>query len=119
MKPVQTRKKFKIVAKPAKDDTKEFRLFDFQTFDTKRTDATTDRHFRIQMFGINTEGETCAIFVDDFEPFFYVKLPLHWRPDHALEWFENIKKQCKYAAKEILSCKMRWEIQIARLPARQ
>ena len=106
MKPVQTRKKFKIVAKPAKDDTKEFRLFDFQTFDTKRTDTTTDRHFRIQMFGINTEGETCAIFVDDFEPFFYVKLPLHWRPDHALEWFENIKKQCKYVTKEILSCKI-------------
>jgi hypothetical protein len=31
--------------------------------------------FIIQMFGINETGKTCSILVDDFKPFFYVKVP--------------------------------------------
>lgn len=32
----------------------------------------------IQMFGLNEKGETCAIFIRDYQPFFYVKVGDEW-----------------------------------------
>ena len=32
----------------------------------------------IQMFGLNEKGETCAIFVRDYQPFFYIKVGDEW-----------------------------------------
>ena len=86
------KKKFKIVSKAQKEsrNDKSFRLFDFQTYDK-------NKKFRIQMFGINEKGETCAIFIDDYQPFFYTKLPTNWKEHDMQEWFHSVKKQCKYA----------------------
>ena len=49
----------------------------------KRTD---NKQFMVQMYGINERGETCSITVDDFEPFFYVKVGDDWTSGkmHAL-----------------------------------
>jgi DNA polymerase elongation subunit (family B) len=91
-----SRKKFKIVSKP-KPDEKQFRLFDFQSYDK-------NKQFRIQIFGINEQGETCAIFIDDFQPFFYVKLPDGWSINHMYEWFDSIKRLCTYSQKDCLYC---------------
>ena len=99
----QPRKKFKIINRPIKDDIKMFRLFDFQTFD-KESETDRKRHFRIQMFGINEKGETCAFFVDDFKPFFYVKVPDDWSAENMAGWFSETKKKCKYSAKYCFSC---------------
>jgi len=106
MKP---RKKFKIVSRPITEEgNKMFRLFDFQTFDTESVlfdeTKTGQRHFRIQMFGINEIGETCAFFVDDFKPFFYVKVPQEWSAENMVGWFSETKKKCRYSAKYCLSC---------------
>ena len=90
MKP--TKKKFKIVAKP-KQNTKEFRMFDFKTHDHKNEEH--NKIFRIQMFGINEHGETVALFVDNFQPFFYVKVPNKWTQNSCEKWFEETKKCCK------------------------
>lgn len=77
---------------------KSFRLFDFQFYDeappkeensdsgsegehrgSKRSYAKTDElQFVIQMFGINEKGETCCIYVNDYQPFFYVKAGDNW-----------------------------------------
>lgn len=37
-----------------------------------------DKRFHVQMFGINEKGETAAIFVEGFTPFFYVKVDDDW-----------------------------------------
>jgi len=34
--------------------------------------------FEIQMFGMNTRGQTCSIRVTNFNPFFYVQIPDNW-----------------------------------------
>ena len=61
----------KIVA--PKTVEKEFRLFDFQAFDDRINVGETDGRFitafMIRMFGINTDGETCVITVDDYKLF--------------------------------------------------
>jgi len=120
MLPIKTRKKFKIVNRPlAKTETetetetqnttsypciqneqyKTFRLFDYQTFDTEK-----ERHFRIQMFGINEIGETCAFFIDDFYPFFYIKLPTHWTNNQLQNWYDSVKQECRRITKDCISC---------------
>jgi DNA polymerase elongation subunit (family B) len=54
---------------------------------TARTDAVEDgekkfkkdqRSTTIQMFGLNEKGETCAIFIRDYFPFFYIKVGDEW-----------------------------------------
>jgi DNA polymerase elongation subunit (family B) len=39
---------------------------------------TNSPHFVIQMFGINEKGETSCIFIQDFQPFFYIKVGKNW-----------------------------------------
>lgn len=104
----KVKKKFKIVENPKNDKQrgKDFRLFDFQSFDTVPEDNTEEKSFRIQMFGINEIGETCAILIDDFQPFFYVKIPDSWCESRTLAWFSDVKKKCKYSQKDCLSCKL-------------
>ena len=111
MSSTQRVKKFKIIDRPKKDEGKMFRLFDFQTFDhTSKVQSqgkdVTSRHFQIQMFGINELGETCALFVDDFTPFFYVKVPSVWSKNDVNCWFLEVKKSCRYASKDCISCEL-------------
>ena len=107
------KKKFKIVQKPIENDEKMFRLFDFQSFDhTIVNGKTRQKLFRIQMFGINEIGETCAIFVDDFNPFFYVKVPSHWTQLDVDGWFLEVKKNCKYAERDCLEATLETHSQL-------
>ncbi len=68
----------------------QFRLFHFDVLNIDRkelepslddedaddnTFKKSDKIFVAQMYGINERGETACIYVDDFQPFFYVKIP--------------------------------------------
>ena len=57
--------------------------------------ATDANEFRIQMFGINEQGETCSIFVDDYHPFFFVKVADHWTNATKSAFIRYIKKNLK------------------------
>jgi DNA polymerase elongation subunit (family B) len=64
----------------------EFRLFSFETYNICEEEETETKQIRIdnnkfmvQMFGINTIGETCSISIDDFKPFFFVKAEGAWQ----------------------------------------
>jgi len=57
--------------------------------------AVDANEFRIQMFGINEQGETCSIFVDDYHPFFYVKVADHWTNTTKSAFIRDIKKNMK------------------------
>jgi DNA polymerase elongation subunit (family B) len=84
---------------------KSFRLIDFQVYDEKpkrggsssdedsdenSTEGPTNKYkkkqdsaFMIQMFGVNEKGETCCIFVNDYQPFFFVKVNDEWTQNDA------------------------------------
>jgi DNA polymerase elongation subunit (family B) len=96
-----------------------FRLFDFNIFDEKRQeddDADNDADTRgekkykkdekfttIQMFGLNEKGETCAIFVRDYTPFFYIKVGDDWTIPQKSAFISHLKdKLGKYYQDSVL-----------------
>ncbi len=98
---------------------KSFRLIDFQFFDQKDEDLQSGSDsngdsdnsvdgnerekdyqkkfeqpkFIVQMFGLNERGETCAIFVDTFQPFFYVKVGEDWTRATASALLQHLKSK--------------------------
>lgn len=105
-----------------------FRLFDFNIFDEKReennddnggdgdgngsddADARGEKKYKkddkfttIQMFGLNEKGETCAIFVRDYSPFFYIKVGDDWTIPQKSAFISHLKdKLGKYYQDSIL-----------------
>jgi hypothetical protein len=57
------------------------------------------------MFGINEQGDTCSIFVDDYHPFFYIKVGDHWTNATKSAFIRDIKKnlKSKYYENSIIS----------------
>jgi DNA polymerase elongation subunit (family B) len=47
--------------------------------------------FIIQMFGVNEKGETCSLYVNDYEPFFYVKVGDNWTNIDADLFIQDLK----------------------------
>jgi DNA polymerase elongation subunit (family B) len=88
-----------------------FRLLDFNIFDEKREkeedaeDAEEDedrgekkykkdeKFTTIQMFGLNEKGETCAIFVRDYQPFFYIKVGDEWTIPQKGAFITHLKEK--------------------------
>jgi DNA polymerase elongation subunit (family B) len=99
---------------------KSFRLIDFHIFNKKGDIAVDDGsedsdeknfnetdNFIIQMFGINEKGETCCIYLDDYKPFFYIKVGDDWTQEQVVELNHNISKRIgKYHAKNIISAEL-------------
>ena len=82
---------------------KLFKLYDFNVYDgfSKQTDlnqSNFDRYkdnkkFIIQMFGINSSGQTASILVEDFNPFFYIKVGNNWTESTRTEFVGHIRKK--------------------------
>ena len=107
---------------------KSFRLIDFNTydqsksFDTETTESGSNDDdsvketkykpkeipkFVIQMFGLNEKGETCCIYIDDFSPFFFVKVSAAWTKKAATEFLQNLKERVgKYHAASLTSIEL-------------
>jgi len=72
-----------------------FNEFDSDDDDNENTHfnpnvKTDQKIFVIQMFGINEQGEQASITIEDYEPFFYVKLPDH--VDNPIKLVKEFKK---------------------------
>ena len=83
----------------------EYKLFEFniytrQAFDEDVSEPSDDDEnfklpkkdiniFAIQMFGIDNQGNQCSIIVEDYKPFFYVKIPSHETRKKFLRLFED------------------------------
>ncbi len=66
-----------------------------------------EKRFVIQIFGINETGETFCLFVNDYKPFFYVKVEDDWTIDKKLEFLSHLKtKLGKYYENSICECKL-------------
>ena len=115
---IETVLKKKIAKKPA---FPSFRLFDFQTFDYTPTSSTNSSEksngsaknnytrknkndppptkkqpvFCIEMYGINEKGETCAITVDDYHPFFFIKVGDDWTERNRVAFMKDLESRLK------------------------
>ena len=84
-----------------------FRLFDFHTYDEPQSMDNSDsgsdngqlkvvkdnKIFVIQMFGVNEKGETCSIYVKDFQPFFYILVGSNWTNREKTELLKDIQSK--------------------------
>jgi DNA polymerase elongation subunit (family B) len=62
-------------------------LIDFQIYDEK---VEKKNQFMIQMFGVNETGETCSVIIDDYKPFFYVKVGDNWTDADARSLYRDL-----------------------------
>jgi DNA polymerase elongation subunit (family B) len=89
---------------------KFFRLFDFNIYDEIQVEDDSDNSsdssygneknkkfakdekiFVIQMFGVNEKGETCSLYVKDFQPFFFILIGKEWKNREMIEMVKEIK----------------------------
>jgi DNA polymerase elongation subunit (family B) len=104
-----------------------FKLFEFNIYNEKNTDQSSEGSddnddtsssfgktinrdkstFVIQMFGINEEGEKASIIVQEYQPFFYVKVPNEWGQKMKTAFIDHLKaKVGKYYENSITECKL-------------
>jgi DNA polymerase elongation subunit (family B) len=95
-----------------------FKLFEFNIYNDKcLQDEDEDivlnvikkdnSRFIIQMFGINEEGQRASIIVEDYHPFFYLKVDNNWGQTKKIALFNHLKtKVGKYFQDGILDCKL-------------
>ena len=89
-----------------------YRILDFNFYNEKNSSDSDDegRHkdnsiFIIQMFGLDETGKTCSIIVEEFKPFFYVKVDNNWKLGTKNAFFIDIKtKMGKYYENSITEC---------------
>ena len=99
-----------------------FKLFEFNVTNDKNTDIASDgsdeneevstfkkdnNAFIIQMFGINEQGEKASITVQEYQPFFYLKVPNTWGQKMKTEFVNHLKfKVGRYYENSIVECKL-------------
>ena len=100
-----------------------FRLFDFNVYnkntgeaeassgdseeDGERKERLDTANFIMQIFGINEEGETCSILVNDYKPFFYVKVDDNWSTSTKDMFLVHLKNVMgNYYKNSIVECKL-------------
>jgi len=118
---MESKKKIKPVI------VKSFRLFEFRTLDDSPKDGscsdsgsengsndgkrfvskTDENQFVIQMFGINERGETCCLYIQDFLPFFYIKVGKSWTKSDMFECVNELKSKIdKRLRDSVLECEL-------------
>ena len=69
-----------------------------------------NKQFTIQMFGIDEKGRTCSITVNDYCPFFYVKVGDNWNIEKKLVFLRHVKNvingKGNYYDEAIIDCKL-------------
>ena len=92
-----------------------FKLFEFNVYNEKESDddseeghqKTDKSRFIIQMFGMNEQGKTSSIIVEDYQPFFYVKVDNGWTENIKKSFLHHLKSKIgKYFEDSIIDCKL-------------
>ena len=95
-----------------------FKLFEFNVYNDKGFERESDEDeeikynkdkstFVIQMFGINEEGKKVSIIVEEYQPFFYLKVENNWGQTKKNAFFNHLKlKVGKYYEDSITECKL-------------
>tara|TARA_B100001059_G_C17834999_1_gene587426 strand:+ start:887 stop:5902 length:5016 start_codon:yes stop_codon:yes gene_type:complete len=101
------------------DDEKKIyvKLFDFRIYNEDLSEEDSDdcqgkkgkdkNETVIQMFGMNEEGKTFSVNIQEFQPFFYVKTPVNWSTGHVKTFERNLRNTLGYYYRDsIIKCKM-------------
>jgi DNA polymerase elongation subunit (family B) len=103
---------FRLLDFNAKDEVEQVELIEelYNESGDKTSEVSRNicgNKFTIQMFGINEKGETCSILIDDFQPYFYVKVSNNWTTRDKDKLFNFIKKKLgKYYDESLVACSM-------------
>ena len=94
----------------------EYKLFEFNVYtrpafseensseEENNIKLTDINIFSIQMFGIDEQGNQCSIIVEDYKPFFYVKIPPNEMRTNFIRLFEgHIKTIIKHYYEDSIS----------------
>ena len=81
-----------------KQKFKLFKLYDYNVYDKSYIDDENDNNskykdnkkYTIQMFGINSKGYSASIFVEGFNPFFYIKVGDNWNDSTKTEFVSHL-----------------------------
>ena len=72
----------------------QFRLYDFKvTNEISVKKKGSVKEFVIQMFAMNEKGETASIKVEQFEPFFYIKVGDNWTDSTVSAFKVHIRRE--------------------------
>ena len=66
-----------------------FRCVDFQVSTFK------DQEFSIRIYGIDEQRNTYCVNVDDFKPFFYIKVGYNWTDETVKDFIAELKEISK------------------------
>ena len=90
-----------------------FKLYDFNFCDATPAEDTDEdsqnpyidsKKFIVQAWGINKEGKTVSILIDDFSPFFYVQVPSTWGSATKNKFIQHLKgKMGSYYGESIIT----------------
>ncbi len=73
----------------------EYKLLDFNIYESPKNDSDSENNepkpFIIQMFGLNEQGNSVSIFINDFKPFFYIKVGDDWDINTKNSFITHIK----------------------------
>jgi DNA polymerase elongation subunit (family B) len=99
-----------------------FKLFEFNVYNSKGPSQSSDEDdddngmgsfnrdnstFAIQMFGINEQGQKASILVEEYQPFFYLKVGDKWTKSIKDQFVTHLKtKLGKYYENSIVECKL-------------
>ena len=88
------------------------KLYDFNATDKFINESGSDSDeipskliFGIQLFGIDTYGKTYCIWVNDFSPFFYIKIPEDWKKQQIAMFVKEIVEKTKINIQDIVNIK--------------
>ena len=92
----------------------QFKLFEFEVkdvvdnnSDNQFSQGRDNKQFVVQMFGLDASGKTACIYVNNFKPFFYVKVDESWNNSTLTQFIAQIKEEIgKYY--EFSLCKWRF-----------
>lgn len=77
---------FNIYTRPAFEECSSDPYDEDEVFTVPKKDVNI---FTIQMFGIDAQGNQCSIIVEDYKPFFYVKIPTYETRKNFMRSFET------------------------------
>jgi len=86
-----------------------FKCYDYNVIEetAKGNPYKDNKKFVIQAFGISSSNKTASIFIENFYPFFYIKVNEDWDEQRKNEFMGHLKKVVgNYYEDSIIQCKL-------------
>ena len=97
------------VKKQFEDNEAENELEDEEDDEPQKANAKAKpkpHQYTVQFFGISEKGKTACIYVEGYQPFFYVKVPQKWGQTECNEFEKYLKQLLEKDAEEIASTEL-------------